>query len=116
MACARAICVQDPAFSLDERLGRLALARAMEEPLRVIAENAGAHPETVVATVKASSDHLGFDAVRGEFVDLQAAGILDPVNVVRVALRNAVSAAVMLMLTEALVIPKYRYLHADPKP
>jgi chaperonin GroEL len=115
-ALAKSLRANDPCHELDERLGRLALARAMEEPLRVIAENAGAHAPSVVATVQSDGGFLGYDAVRHEFVDMREAGILDPVNVVRAALRNAVSAAVMLMLTEALVIPKYRYLHADPKP
>jgi chaperonin GroEL len=59
---------------------------------------------------------VAFDAVRGELVDPVEAGILDPINVVRTAVTCAVSAATMATLTEALVIPKYRYLHASPKP
>jgi chaperonin GroEL len=102
--------------SFDERLGRLALARAMEEPLRAIVENAGAEAEPVVRAVKECGGRLGYDALRGELVDVRAAGILDPVNVLRAALRCSVSAAVMLLLSEALVIPKYRYLHASPTP
>ncbi len=113
---ARVIDTRSPELPFDERLGRLALSRAMEEPLRVIAENAGVTPEPVVHAVKEGSGKLGFDAVTWQMVDVREAGILDPINVVRAALRNGVSAAVMLMLSEALVIPKYRYLHADPKP
>jgi chaperonin GroEL len=113
---ANAIDTKDPQFSLDERLGRLSLMRAMEEPLRVIAENAGAEPEPIVHGVKLGGGRIGFDAVRRQFVDIREAGILDPIGVVRAAVRNGASAAVMLVMTEVLVIPKYRYLHADPKP
>ena len=116
VASAGAIRVDDPELDFERRLGRLALARAMEEPLRVIVENAGAEPEPVVCRVRASGGQIGFDAVARELADVREAGILDPINVVRAALRNGVSAAVMLMLTEALVIPRFRYLHADPKP
>lgn len=116
VASASAIRVDDPAISFEERLGRLALVRSMEEPLRAIVENAGAEPTPVVESVRNRRGQVAFDAVAGELVEVRAAGILDPVNVVRAALRNGVSAAVMLMLTEALVIPKYRYLHADAKP
>jgi chaperonin GroEL (HSP60 family) len=66
--------------------------------------------------VKASRGRLRYDAVRGELVDVRASGILDSVNVLRAALRCSVSAAVMLLLSEALVIPKHRYLHASPTP
>jgi chaperonin GroEL len=116
VASARAIRTDDPTLSLDERLGRQALVRAMEEPLRVIAQNAGVAPEPVLSAVREGRGRVAFDAVSRGFVDPREAGILDPVNVVRTALRNGVSAAVMLLLTEALVIPKYRLLHADPNP
>jgi chaperonin GroEL len=116
VAAAQAIDLGRNGCSFDERLGRLALARAMEEPLRAIVENAGAEAEPVVRAVKESRGRLGYDAIRGELVDVRAAGILDSVNVLRAALRCSVSAAVLLLLSEALVIPRYRYLHASPTP
>jgi chaperonin GroEL (HSP60 family) len=82
----------------------------------VIAENPGSAPSPVAHAVKQGAGRIGFDAVQRQLVDVDAAGLFDPVNVVRTALRNAVSGAVMAMLTEALVIPRYRYLHADPHP
>lgn len=114
--CAKAIPTDDPDLLLDERMGRLALVRALEEPLRVIVENAGAEPNPIVASVKSDSGRTGYDAVRGSLTDVFDAGILDPANVIRVALRNGVSAAVMLMMSEALIIPRFRLLHVDPKP
>jgi chaperonin GroEL len=114
--CARAIDTKDPALSLDERMGRLAVVRALEAPLRTIVQNAGAEPEPVVDVVKRDSGRTGYDAVQGCIADVYDSGILDPFNVVRAALRNGVSAAVMVMMTEALVIPRFRMLHVDPKP
>ena len=116
VVAAQAIDLAQNGFSLDERLGRMALARAMEEPLRAIVENAGGEAEPVVRAVKESGGRLGYDAVRRELTDVAAAGVLDSANVLRSALRCSVSAAVMLLLSEALVIPKYRYLHASPTP
>jgi chaperonin GroEL len=116
LACGRAICVEGPSLEFDERLGREALIRALEEPLRAIAENAGAEPEPILHAVKRGGGRLMYDAVRSEVVDVGEAGIIDPVNVARSVLRHSVSAAVMLIMTEALVIPKYRYLHANANP
>ncbi len=116
VACSQAVHPGCPEKNLDEHLGRVALIRALEEPLRVIVANSGAEPEPIVHAVRSGGGHVGYDAVAGALVDPIEAGILDPINVVRAALRNAVSAAVMATLTEALVIPRYRYLHADPKP
>ncbi|HVC33195.1 MAG TPA: TCP-1/cpn60 chaperonin family protein, partial [Chloroflexota bacterium] len=114
--CARHVPTAGATLSLDERMGRLALVRALEEPLRVIVENSGNEPEPCVHLVKQDSGRTGFDAVHGQMIDVYDAGILDPINVVRAALRNGVSAAVMIMLSEALVIPRFRLLHPDPKP
>ena len=116
VTCSLAVQPGCPETGLDEHLGRIALIRALEEPLRVIAANAGADPEPVVHAVRQGRGSVAFDAVREIFVDPVEAGILDPINVVRAAVRNGVSAAVMAMLTEVLVIPRYRYLHAEPKP
>ena len=105
-----------PETAFDQHLGRLALIRALEEPLRVIARNSGAEPGPVLHAVRNGRGKVAFDAVGGTYVDPIEAGILDPINVVKAAVRNGVSAAVMALLTEALIIPRYRYLHADPKP
>ena len=116
VACARAIDGSDERLPLDEKLGRLALAQALEEPLRVIASNAGAAPSPVLEAVRQGGGRICFDAVQARLVDVDASGLFDPFDVVKTALSSGVSAAVMAMLTEALVIPKYRYLHADPHP
>lgn len=85
----------------DEKTGLLILKRALEAPTRQIAENSGADPGVVVDRMRASTGSVGFDAARGQYVDLVAAGIIDPTKVVRVALENAVSVAGVLLLTEA---------------
>jgi chaperonin GroEL len=69
--------------------------------VRQIAENSGADGGVVVERIRAAGGDLGFDAARGEYCDLVAAGIVDPTKVVRVALENAVSVAGLLLLTEA---------------
>ncbi len=85
----------------DERTGVLILRRALEAPTRQIAENSAADGGVVVDRMRAGSGNFGFDAARGEYVDLVEAGIIDPTKVVRVALENAVSVASVLLLTEA---------------
>jgi chaperonin GroEL len=85
----------------DERTGMQILARALEVPTRQLAENSGADGGVVVNEMRRSTDTRGFDAARKEYVDLVAAGIIDPTKVIRVALENAVSAASLLLLTEA---------------
>ena len=88
----------------DRRTGMLILSRALETPARQIAINSGADAGVVVARMRESAAHggaVGFDASKGEFVDLVKAGIIDPTKVVRVALENAVSVAGVLLLAEA---------------
>jgi chaperonin GroEL len=87
----------------DEKVGLQTLSYALEEPLRVIACNAGYEPSTVVAQVKASSPGWGFDALTGQVVDMWAAGILDPAWVLKTALEAAVSGAAMALTTDVLV-------------
>jgi chaperonin GroEL len=77
------------------------LRKALEAPARQIAENSGFDGGVVVEHLRASKGSQGFDAERGEYVDLSEAGILDPAKVVRVALESAVSVAGVLLLTEA---------------
>ena len=85
----------------DEATGVRILARAMESPTRQIAENSGADGGVAVGQMRGGKGNTGFDAARGEFVDLVQAGIIDPTKVVRIAFENAVSVASTLLLAEA---------------
>ncbi|WP_193104855.1 chaperonin GroEL [Brachybacterium sp. FME24] len=96
----------DLSLSGDEAVGVRAVARAVVEPLRWIAENAGLEGYVVVEKVKEAQVGYGLDAATGEYVDLVAEGIIDPVKVTRSALRNAASIAGMVLTTETLVIEK----------
>ena len=90
----------------DEKIGAKILSKAMEEPLRLIAENAGFEGSLVVEKVKEKKGAFGFNAQTLKFEDLMATGIVDPTKVVRSALENAVSGAGMLLTTEAVVAEK----------
>jgi chaperonin GroEL len=85
----------------DEATGLRILRSALETPARQIALNSGADPGVVVERMRSGSGAYGFDARRGEYVDLVEAGIIDPTKVVRIALENAVSVAGTLLLAEA---------------
>ncbi len=85
----------------DMRTGAKIIERALEEPVRQIAENAGLEGSVVVAAVIKESGNVGFNAATEEYVDLMKAGIVDPVKVTRSALQNAASVAGMLLTTEA---------------
>ncbi|TQR34658.1 chaperonin GroEL [Campylobacter sp. MIT 99-7217] len=88
----------------DEAIGAGIVERALKAPLRQIADNAGFDAGVVVNSVESSKDdNQGFDAAKGEYVDMFAAGIIDPVKVERIALLNAVSVASMLLTTEATI-------------
>jgi len=90
----------------DERTGVQILRRALEMPARQIALNSAADGGVVVDRLLSGKGNLGFDAARKQYVDLYAAGIIDPVKVVRTALENAVSVASVLLLTEATMTEK----------
>jgi chaperonin GroEL len=92
--------------SLDEKTGVDIVRRALEEPLRQIANNAGAEGSVVVEKVKALPDGMGFNALTGEYVNMIEAGIVDPAKVTRSALQNAASIAAMILTTETLVAEK----------
>lgn len=96
-----AVANEEPQCSGDEHTGLLILKRALEAPARQIAENSAVDGGVVVDHMRAGSGNYGFDAARGEYVDLLAAGIIDPTKVVRIALENATSVASTLLLTEA---------------
>ncbi|MCK9257114.1 MAG: chaperonin GroEL [Sulfurospirillaceae bacterium] len=88
----------------DEAIGADIVSRALRAPLRQIAENAGFDAGVVSNTVEENSgENFGFDASKGEYVDMFEAGIIDPVKVERVALLNAVSVASLLLTTEATI-------------
>ncbi len=85
----------------DEKTGGQIIVRALEEPVRQIAENAGFEGSVVVAQVKSSKKGVGFNAATADYVDMIKAGIVDPAKVTRSALQNAASASAMLLTTEA---------------
>jgi len=87
----------------DERTGVDILRRALEEPLRQIAFNAGAEGSVIVAAVKGFEPGKGYNAASGEYVDMFGAGVIDPVKVTRSALQNAASIAGMLLTTETII-------------
>jgi len=90
----------------DERTGAEIVKRALEEPLRQIANNAGAEGSVVVEKVKSLKKGHGFNAINGEYVDMAKEGIIDPAKVTRSALQNAASIAGLLLTTEAVVAEK----------
>jgi chaperonin GroEL len=90
----------------EEQLGVNIVKRAMEEPVRQIANNAGFEGSVVVQHVMDGKDSYGFNAETGEYEDLMKAGVIDPTKVARFALQNAASVAGLLMTTEAMVAEK----------
>ncbi len=93
-------------FSAEEQLGAQIVQKALEEPVRQIAENAGVEGSVIVETVRESAFNVGYNAVTDKFEDMIAAGIIDPAKVVRSSLQNAASIASMVLTTEALVVEK----------
>jgi chaperonin GroEL len=87
----------------DEATGVDIVRKAIEEPIRFIAENAGRDGSVVVDTVKKSAKGVGYDAVADDFGDMVKKGIIDPTKVVRTSLQNAASIAAMVLITESLV-------------
>ncbi|HZA47169.1 MAG TPA: chaperonin GroEL [Rubrobacter sp.] len=87
----------------DERTGARIVHRALEEPIRQIARNAGADGSIVVDKVRGESGNVGFNALVGEYEDLVAAGIIDPAMVTRSALQNAASIGSLIVTTEVIV-------------
>jgi chaperonin GroEL len=102
--------VQDQSASPDTRIGVAIIRRAIEEPLRWIASNAGQEGSIVVAKVREMASETGYNAQTDRFENLTEAGVIDPAKVVRCALQNAASVAALLLTTEAVVaeIPEKR--------
>jgi len=90
----------------DEKIGVDIIKRALEEPIRQIAENAGQEGSVVVQHVKQDKTNVGYDVAQDAYVDMVEAGVIDPKKVTRCALQNAASIAALLLTTEALIVDK----------
>ena len=90
----------------DEKIGVNIVKRAIEEPLRQIAQNAGLEGSVVVQRIKQEKTNIGYDVSQDEYVDMIEAGVIDPTKVTRSALQNAASIAALLLTTEALIVDK----------
>ncbi len=88
----------------DEKTGITIILRALEEPVRQIAANAGLEGSVIVEKVRAEADGVGFDALNEKYVNMIEAGIVDPTKVTRSALQNAASVAAMVLTTEGAVV------------
>lgn len=91
-----------------QQFGLNILKKALEEPIRWIAQNAGHDGSIVIEKVKNEKGNMGFDAQEEEYTDMVKAGIIDPTKVVRTALQNAASVASLLLTTEAMVAERPR--------
>jgi chaperonin GroEL len=103
---AAAVLSDDLGLNGDEAIGIRIVRRALDEPLRWIAQNGGENGHVVVAKVREAGEGTGFNAATGEYGDLVAQGVLDPVKVTRSALINATSIAGLLLTTETLIVEK----------
>ncbi len=103
-------------FPGDQQLGVRLIRRALEEPVRQIANNAGFEGSVVVQRVIEGKQNFGFNAETGQYEDLVAAGIIDPTKVARFALQNAASVAGLLMTTEAAIAEKPKKKKAEVPP
>jgi len=100
----------------DIQAGIKIVSKALEAPIRQIVENAGVEGSIVVGKLLEKSGNYGFDAQNEEYVDMVAAGIIDPTKVVRVALQDAASVASLLITTEAMIAEKPKDKPAAPMP
>jgi chaperonin GroEL len=101
----------------DEKIGVDIVRRALEEPIRMIVQNAGAEGAIIVGKVKeATKLNYGYNAASDEYEDLVAAGVIDPTKVTRTALQNAASIAGLLLTTECVVVEKKEKEKAPPMP
>ena len=93
-------------LSEEEKIGAKIVLRALEEPVRQIATNAGLEGAVILNKIKSSEDGIGFNAAKEEYVDMKKTGIVDPTKVTRSALQNAASIASMILTTESVVTEK----------
>jgi len=92
--------------SEEEKVGVNIVKKSLEEPIKQIVENAGFDGGVVLEQARTKEKGIGYDAAKGEFVNMFEAGIIDPLKVTRSALQNAASAAAMLLTTEAIIVEK----------
>jgi chaperonin GroEL len=116
LRCFEALAAEEASSDGDERTGIQILKRALSAPARQIAENSAVDGGVVVAKMLEGTGNFGFDAATNSYVDLVAAGIIDPTKVVRIALENAVSVAGVLLLTEATMTNLPEKKEATPEP
>jgi chaperonin GroEL len=102
--CIKAL--EDADVPVEQKMGVKVVMRAIEEPLRQIANNAGYEGSVVIDKVKNSEGAFGYNAASNEYEDLMTAGVIDPTKVVRFALQNAGSVAGLMLTTEAMVADK----------
>ena len=101
----------------DEQVGVDIVRRALEEPMRIIAQNAGVEGSIVVEKVRTNKDKtFGYNAQTDEYEDLVASGVIDPTKVTRSALQNAASVAGLLLTTECVVVEKKEEEKVPPMP
>ncbi len=100
----------------DQQIGVEIVKRALEEPARQLAENAGKEGSVIVEQIKKEKGNIGFNLLNEKFEDLVEAGIIDPTKVVRTALQNAASIASLLVTTEAVVVEKPEEEKTPPAP
>src|SRR3982075_3124978 len=101
----------------DEKIGVDIVRRSLEEPMRMIVQNAGAEASIVVGKVKESKEkNFGYNAQTDEFEDLVAAGVIDPTKVTRTALQNAASIAALMLTTECVVVENKEKEKTPPMP
>ena len=93
-------------LSEEEKIGAKIVLKALEEPVRQIATNAGLEGAVILNKIKSSEDGIGFNAAKEEYVDVKKTGIVDPTKVTRSALQNAASIASMILTTESVVTEK----------
>ena len=93
-------------LSEEEKIGAKIVLKALEEPVRQIAINAGLEGAVILNKIKSSEDGIGFNAAKEEYVDMKKTGIVDPTKVTRSALQNAASIASMILTTESVVTEK----------
>lgn len=108
--------VEKLALDGDDQIGVQIVLRAIEEPLRQLAANAGEEGATIVQTVKGQKGSMGYNVGTGKFEDLMKAGVIDPAKVTRTALQNASSVAGLLLTTEVLIadLPEKEAAAAPP--
>ncbi len=101
-------------LSGDEKTGALIVLKALDEPVKQIAKNAGLEGSVIVEKIREAEDTIGFNALTEEYVDMMESGIVDPAKVTRSALQNAASVAAMVLTTESIVVNKPEPEMANP--